>query len=205
MQKMPQFHNYSYHDAVTNPTNVEDLPGEIEAAIIAKFKATPGLQEISGNDLNPIVPFHYIARPLTVTSQSCLRCHSVPERAPLGLIRKYGSRNGFGWKEGEIIGAQVVKVPINDVFREKQQLKQNLLLLIVVVLVALAAVMLFALHFLLVSPLMRFSNVADSASQSPSTVAFPRVGPVEELNRLQRSLERLRVSLLVAMNLANKS
>ena len=125
--------------------------------------------------------------------------------APLGLIRKYGSRNGFGWKEGEIIGAQVVKVPINDVFREKQQLKQNLLVLIVVVLVALAAVMLFALHFLLVSPLMRFSNVADSASQSPSTVSFPRVGPVEELNRLQRSLERLRVSLLVAMNLANKS
>jgi HAMP domain-containing protein len=48
------------------------------------------------------------------------------------------------------------------------------------------------------------SLIADSASQTPSTVAFPKNGPVDELNRLQRSLERLRVSLLVAMNLANK-
>ena len=68
----------------------------------------------------------------------------------------------------------------------------------------LALVMFFVLEYFIVRPLTKLSLIADSASQTPSTVAFPKNGPVNELNRLQRSLERLRVSLLVAMNLANK-
>ena len=204
MQELPQYRKYGYREVVTNPTNREDLPSELEALIISRFKSEPKLQEVSGDDVNPIFPYHYTARPLTVTSESCLRCHSTPERAPLSLVNTYGSKNGFNWKVGETIGAQIVKVPLEIVDEKKTELKKNLLGLIITGLVALALVMFFVLEYFIVRPLTKLSLIADSASQTPSTVAFPKNGPVNELNRLQRSLERLRVSLLVAMNLANK-
>ena len=28
------------------------------------------------------------------------------------MIKKYGSHNGFGWKHNEVIGAQIVNVPM---------------------------------------------------------------------------------------------
>ena len=204
MQKTTQFRNYSYREAVSYPTNPEDLPSELEAAIINRFRSNPKLQEVSGEDINPILSFHYTAHPLIVTSSSCLRCHSTPEQAPLSLINAYGPKNGFGWKVGEIIGAQIVKVPMNQIYEKKDELKKSLLALIVGCLVALAVVMFYGLDYLLVRPLSKFTIVADAASQSPSTITFPKSSSVEELNRLQRSLERLRVSLLVAMNLVQK-
>lgn len=204
MQEMPQYRNYRYREVVTDPTNREDLPSELEAVIISRFKSNPKLQEVSGDDVNPILSYHFTARPLTVTGESCLRCHSTPERAPLSLVNTYGSKNGFGWKVGETIGAQIVKVPLEIVDEKKTELKKDLLGLILTGLVALALVMFFVLDHFIVRPLTKLSLIADSASQTPSTVAFPKNGPVDELNRLQRSLERLRVSLLVAMNLANK-
>jgi HAMP domain-containing protein len=204
MQGMPQFRAYRYREAVVNPTNSDDLPTELEAAIVQRFKSNAKLKEISGDDLNPILPFHYIAHPLTVTDSSCLRCHATPDQAPLSLLNQYGSKNGFGWKVGEIIGAQVVKVPMERVYKEKRDIRDRLLVFIIVCLVSLAVIMFVAMNYLLVRPLARFSVVADTASQSPNSAAFPKSSAVEELNRLQRSLERLRVSLLVAMNMANK-
>ena len=32
--------------------------------------------------------------------------------APAAMVKMYGSNNGFGWKENEIIGAQIVSVPM---------------------------------------------------------------------------------------------
>lgn len=160
--------------------------------------------EVSGDDLNPLSPFHYTARPLTVTDSSCLRCHGIPDQAPQSMINVYGSRNGFGWKVGETIGAQVVKVPMDKILELKQELLQKLMFLIVAGLVALSAMIFIGLHHLLVKPLSRFASIADAANQDPSSITFPRSAVVEELNRLQKSLERLRVSLLVAINLAHK-
>jgi hypothetical protein len=47
-----------------------------------------------------------------VSKASCLECHSTPDKAPPEMIKKYGNANGFGWKLDEIIGAQVVSVPM---------------------------------------------------------------------------------------------
>ena len=59
-------------------------------------------------DAGPIVSF---ARPVRVDDQACLACHSTPEAAPPTMIDVYGRQNGFGWKLGDVIGAQVVSVP----------------------------------------------------------------------------------------------
>ena len=48
-----------------------------------------------------------LSRPLKVGSAACLTCHSTPDAAPPTMVALYGSQNGFGWKQGETIGAQV--------------------------------------------------------------------------------------------------
>jgi Protein of unknown function (DUF3365) len=35
----------------------------------------------------------------------------MPDQAPPEMIKLYGTANGFGWKEGDIVGAQIVSVP----------------------------------------------------------------------------------------------
>ena len=34
------------------------------------------------------------------------------DAAPASMIKKYGAHNGFGWKLNEVIGAQIVNVPM---------------------------------------------------------------------------------------------
>ncbi len=53
-----------------------------------------------------------LARPL-VNKAACMECHNTASTAPASMIALYGSQNGFGWKPGEIIGAQIVSVPMS--------------------------------------------------------------------------------------------
>ena len=55
----------------------------------------------------------YLARPIQISNAACLVCHSTIEVAPKTMLDLYGSANGFGWKFNEVIGAQVVSVPMS--------------------------------------------------------------------------------------------
>ena len=55
--------------------------------------------------------YYTVAYPLTIKSESCLTCHSTPDKAPPSLLALYGNKNGFGWKLNETIGAQIFSVP----------------------------------------------------------------------------------------------
>jgi protein-histidine pros-kinase len=54
----------------------------------------------------------FLARPIKVNNVSCLECHTTAEKAPVEMIKLYGTANGFGWKLDDIIGAQIVSVPL---------------------------------------------------------------------------------------------
>jgi hypothetical protein len=54
-----------------------------------------------------------VARPLRITNPACLQCHSSVEAAPKTMVAKYGPANGFGWQLNEVVGAQIVSVPMD--------------------------------------------------------------------------------------------
>ena len=56
----------------------------------------------------------------TTYAAACLTCHSTPEVAPATMIKLYGPANGFGWKLNEVVGAQVVSVPMALPLRNAQ-------------------------------------------------------------------------------------
>jgi protein-histidine pros-kinase len=104
--------DYAYKEASLNPTNPRDRTVDWEADIVSVFRKNPAKTEFIGNRETPSGPSLFVSAPIK-TEKSCLECHSTPDKAPAEMIKRYGTANGFGWVEGETIGAQIVSVPAN--------------------------------------------------------------------------------------------
>ena len=107
-----KYPEYFYKEATLNPTNPRDRATDWESDIVNQFRGNTKLPEFLTNRETPTGPALVLARPLKVSNASCLTCHSTPDQAPAEMRKLYSDANGFGWKLDEIIGAQVVSVPM---------------------------------------------------------------------------------------------
>lgn len=117
LQAREGYENYAYKEAALNPTNPEHRADPFEQGILEQFRANAALTELSGYRTLDGERLFYSARPLTIQSESCLRCHGEPAAAPASLLATYGDEHGFGWQMGETIAAQMIYVPAEDVLQ----------------------------------------------------------------------------------------
>ena len=106
-----KFANFKYKEAVLDPTNPRDHADEAERAIIDRFVANPSLKEVSGEIYRNLDRLYYVAKPIQIKNPACLVCHDTPDRAPQTMRVIYGDKGGFGWKQDQIVGAQIIVVP----------------------------------------------------------------------------------------------
>jgi hypothetical protein len=104
---------YTYKEATLNPTNPRDRASDWEADLVNTFRANWAPSQIVGERMQGPIPVLYVAKPIKITKPGCLACHSTPAAAPASMIKLYGEANGFAWKLDEIIGAQIVSVPLS--------------------------------------------------------------------------------------------
>ena len=106
------YEDFQYREASTNPTSPADLATSEEALIIRRFEEDPTLLETSGfRKSSSDHPQFFVAKPIRLTKESCLTCHSTPNKAPRSQLLAYGSKSGFGWQLGDVVGAQIVTLP----------------------------------------------------------------------------------------------
>ncbi len=117
----PEYRNFFYKEATLNPTNYKDKANGFESNLIEQFRQQPHLTKLSGYRNIAGANQFYTARPLQVKSASCLQCHSLPSVAPKSQIVSFGGENGFGWQLNEIVTAQTVYVPSDEVFAKGHQ------------------------------------------------------------------------------------
>lgn len=185
---------YAYKEATLNPTNLRDRATDWEADLIQQFRNNPQTHELVGERDNPMGRTVYMARPIRVEPQ-CLTCHSTALAAPATLVARYGSANGFGWQPNEIVGAQVVSVPVQAASRTSQHSLRDLSLAISAACLLMWAVANGVLYRLVLSPLRRMTQTADRLSRGETAAEpFPARGP-REIAALSRAFERLRISL----------
>ena len=91
-----EFPEYSYKEAALNPTNLENRTADWEADIVRTFRQPHSPREIISERSTPTGPQLNLARPITVSEESCLACHSQPSAAPASMTALYGTANGFG-------------------------------------------------------------------------------------------------------------
>ena len=117
------------------------------------------------------------------------------------MIDLYGSANGFGWKLNEVVGIQVVSVPLQVALdRANNTLKLTLGGLAVVFLVVMVFLNVL-LTTLIVRPVRQMSVIADEISTG--NLSAPEIQPKgrDEIASLGVSFNRMRRSLENAMKL----
>jgi HAMP domain-containing protein len=197
----PEYKQYSYREATLNPTNLKDKADTFEAGVVESFRSSPTQKVITGERTTPLGSFHYVARPIRVSSESCLVCHSTPDRAPRSQLLAYGDTNGFGWKLDEIVGAQIVSVPQDTVLQAKRQSLMATVLLLALVFVAVALVANSVLNRLILRPMRLISQKAEEASVTPTSVSFTEKSRADEIGHLAKSFERMKQSLAISMQM----
>jgi HAMP domain-containing protein len=201
-RKREEYRDFFYKEAVLNPTNPRDMADDFEKTVIKEFRKRRDIKELSGFRSLPGGDIFYVARPHIVTDESCLRCHSTPDAAPRSLIATYGSKNGFNWKLHDVVGAKIISTPASEVFDAARRLKVVVIgILTGFFLLAILLINLF-LKIAVTKPLREMAQLSKQVSTGDLDGEFKH--PVnDEIGMLAASLNRMKVSLEMALNMLN--
>lgn len=196
-----EFPDYTYKEAALNPTNPADRATDWEADLIHAFRNDPDQQELVVERSAATGPSLVLARPLTVASQSCLQCHSQPEQAPATMRALYGDSNGYGWQLGEVIGAQVVSIPMSVPLERAQATFATFMGGLAVAFVLVLVLMNVLLHVVVIRPIVRMARVAEAVSTGDAEAPEYQPSGSDEVATLGRAFNRMRRSMENAMKL----
>jgi protein-histidine pros-kinase len=195
-----KYPDFAYKEATLNPTNPRDRAVGWEVDIVNQFRNDSALSETSGQRDTPSGQSLWIARPLRITNPACLECHSSVEAAPKTMIDKYGPANGFGWQLNEVIGAQVVSVPMSVPLARAERSFRVFMGAQLGVFVVLGIVLNLMVWLLIVRPVLGLASLADRVSQGDLEAPEFKAGK-DEIGILAASFSRMRASVVQAMKM----
>ena len=198
----PRYEDYQVREAALNPVNDLNRANAWEVTLIQNFAAHADLNEVDGwRTLEGGDAMLYLARPLRVTDETCLNCHGSVDEAPPGMVKKYGGDSGYNWEIGQLVGAQVVTVPMSSAYITALHMTANVL----VALVSIFAIMFLALNAIvgrrLLRPVAALLDTTRRYSLGEKSVAPADEEADGELGELARSVNRMRQSLDKALDL----
>jgi HAMP domain-containing protein len=194
--------DYTYKEATLNPTNPEDRATDWESDVIHVLRDHPGQAEMTGDRTTSNGNAIYLARPL-VSAPACLECHSTPAAAPPAMLAVYGAANGFGWKPNEIIGAQIISVPLSVPISIANEAYRRLLTILISCLLAALLALDAGVYWLVIRPLRLVSANADRVSKGESNVEPLKVSGKDEIASVTASFNRMQLSLAKALKMLN--
>ena len=196
-----KYPEYSYKEATLNPTNPRDKTVEWEADLVNQFRNNSDLKELGGVRDTPTGPSLFRARPIPITNEKCLVCHSTVDNAPKSMIQLYGPANGFGWKHNEIVGAQIISVPMALPLQKADIAFRTFMTSLIAVFLLAFVVLNISLSAMVIRPIVRMSRAADEISTGNLQIPEFAVTGKDEIGVLAMSFNRLRRSLEKAMKL----
>lgn len=101
--------------------------------------------------------FYVIAKPIYV-SKGCLKCHGKISDAPKDLKKIYRLTRDFSWKEGELMGLEVARIPIRNALNEAKTLAISIFLISLLATLFLLLSLEGILYHLLLRPVKRLTN-----------------------------------------------
>jgi len=191
---------YSYKEATLNPTNVMDRAASWEVGVIDDLRETPlGTPMIgerdtaSGREL-------YMAKAIR-PGQSCMECHSVPSAAPKSMLSVYGTEHGFGWKKGDVVGAQIISVPMSVPVEAADRAFRTLMVFLAATLLITIAALDAGVYLFVIRPLKIVSETADRVSRGDKNVDTLKVTGKDEIATVTASFNRMQMSLAKAFRM----
>lgn len=192
--------DYAYKEATLNPTNPRDRATDWEADIVQRFRNDATTRQVTGVRDTPMGRSLFMARPIRVEA-GCLECHSLPSAAPATMIARYGSDHGFGWQPNEVVGAQIISVPLARAESSASRIRRGVLITIATIFAGVLLIVNGALYVLVIRPVRRIVRIADQVSLGDASAAEFPGGGGRELAALSAALNRMRKSLHKALRM----
>jgi hypothetical protein len=168
---------------------------------------TRALERIRANHLTEyyeVLPDSFRYARTLYEKASCLTCHASAERAPADVRERYGTENGFGFKEGEVAGIISVKLPSRSFWQVTRDVLGPLQ---IGLLVAAFLISVVFIQFAVVRPIKRVTAAAERISVGQAaelgSAKLKRTSG-NEIHQLILATERLRASLMLAIQRAAK-
>ncbi|MCW5200536.1 DUF3365 domain-containing protein [Desulfobulbus sp. F4] len=175
----------------------ENTPDAFEAAAIAHFQQNKTLEFIEQREGHR---YRY-ARPLFI-EQGCLQCHGDPKDAPRPVVEKYGSKNAFGYKVGQVRGVISVTVPALSV----QEVLASLINPYSITLLVAAFVLNILFMRSVVVRLVELTRKAEAIASGKLETVLDYTNPSEsndELDHLFHAVNLLKRSLVILFKRVN--
>jgi protein-histidine pros-kinase len=209
------FSGYRYKEATDKPTIKEDQADESEKSLISEFVTQLKTEPISKTVLKDGRMYWCFSQPMVV-EESCLDCHSTKERASTpefikqygDMIGEYGGKDnigGFGWRDGEVIAAQVVYVPKEKPREIASQAVNKIGLILLLAGLAMVDSLWLAVNLLVLKPVARLSEMAERISTLQISSAQLPVKGNDEIAQLTRAFNRMSLSLYKFAKASKKS
>lgn len=205
-----RYGEYSYRNAMINPTNIKDKATENEIKIIEKLREQykPEGKNIAEGYLTMNEKnnrYFYTARPIIIqkSQTSCLSCHTSLEKSPKSLQALYKQgvytgNNGFGWELDKVIGTKIIYVPADKVDKIA---KQNFLIILgtfmAIFAISISLVNLWLKQHI-VRPLNQITQVAEAVSLGDMDANFENESK-DEIGRLADAFRRVKTTLEIAI------
>lgn len=192
--------DYTYKEATLNPTNLRDRAVDWEADVIQMFRTHPEQKEFSGERDTPVGRALYIAKPIVAVGP-CLRCHNTWQEAPPAMVRVYGKDNGFDWKMGDTVGAQIISVPMSVPLGIADRAFRSLIFSLGGIALATLLLLDIAIVTIVIRPVTRLSKAADRISTGDLSVPELAIKGSDEISQLAQSFNRMYLSLVKAIRM----
>jgi HAMP domain-containing protein len=196
------YSDYVMREAALNPTNLDDRATEWEVDMINYFRNNPSQTQHVGQRDTPTGRVLYVATPI-VAAPGCLTCHSQVSLAPKAMVKHYGPDHGFGWKPNEIIGAQIVYVPMSVSIELANKGFRNLLISLGAIFLLTVILIDVAMYMIVIRPLRRVSKNADIISKGEIDLPPLEIKGKDEIAEVTASFNRMHTSLVKAFEMLN--
>jgi nitrogen-specific signal transduction histidine kinase len=102
---------FRYRRVAVGARNPDYEADAFERAVMERFAADPQLTRLEEITPRNGEDVFVAARPVRFDA-SCLRCHGDPAEAPKALLLRYGDDRGFWRQAGELVGLDMVTMPV---------------------------------------------------------------------------------------------
>lgn len=192
---------YMYKEATLNPTNPASRATEWETGIVEHFRNNKDAEQLIGEHQTAAGPMLYIARPIQIKNEGCLLCHGKIEDAPKTMLDRYGDANGFGWQMQEVVGSQLVSVPMSVPLARAKKTFNTFMWSLGAVLFTVFVILNVLLQIIVIKPVRKMSTIAHDVSMGKMDVAECDAKGKDEISTLAESFNRMRRSLVNAMQM----
>lgn len=194
---------YYYKECAINARTPENEADEFERQFLLELNKDPRLKKKSGIRAIEGKPYFYVLHRGETMEEVCMRCHSLPKKAPGDMVLSYGTERSFFRSAGDVVSAVSIRIPLDQAYTEADKLVLRLSLIVVAVFVSLFLFLGLLIRHSVFAPLafmkLKARDIIASAQHLGEEVPVPSGTELKELavvfntmsHKLRENVDRL--------------